>query len=58
MSTPQITVSERAQEHIRVQVQQTRTNFLRLGVKRAAVTALCTRWIFSNLPNPTITLSQ
>lgn len=35
MSTPQITVSERAQEHIRVQVQQTRTNFLRLGVKES-----------------------
>ena len=35
MSTPQITVSERAQEHIRVQVQQPRTNFLRLGVKES-----------------------
>ncbi|MCH1597705.1 MAG: iron-sulfur cluster assembly accessory protein [Pseudomonadales bacterium] len=35
MSTPQITVSKRAQEHIRVQVQQTRTNFLRLGVKES-----------------------
>lgn len=35
MSTPKITVSERAQEHIRVQVQQTRTNFLRLGVKES-----------------------
>ena len=35
MSTPQITVSERAQAHIRTQVALTRSNFLRLGVKES-----------------------
>lgn len=35
MSTPQITVSERAQAHIRTQVALTRSNYLRLGVKES-----------------------
>ena len=35
MSTPQITVSERAQAHIRAQVSLTRSNYLRLGVKES-----------------------
>ena len=35
MSTPQITVSERAHKHIRVQVQPTRTQYPRLGVKES-----------------------
>lgn len=35
MSTPQITVSQRAQAHIRDQVAQTRSKFLRLGVKES-----------------------
>lgn len=35
MSIPQITVSERAQAHIRTQVALTRSNFLRLGVKES-----------------------
>lgn len=35
MSTPQITVSERAQEHIRRQVVLTRSQYLRLGVKES-----------------------
>ena len=35
MSTPQITVSERAQAHIRTQVALTRSSYLRLGVKES-----------------------
>lgn len=35
MKTPQISVSQRAQDHIRAQVEQTRSNFLRLGVKES-----------------------
>lgn len=35
MKTPQISVSQRAQAHIRTQVEQTRSNFLRLGVKES-----------------------
>lgn len=35
MKTPQISVSQRAQDHIRAQVEQTQSNFLRLGVKES-----------------------
>jgi len=35
MKTPQISVSQRAHAHIRTQVEQTRSNFLRLGVKES-----------------------
>ena len=35
MKTPQISVSQRDQDHIRAQVEQTRSNFLRLGVKES-----------------------
>ena len=35
MKTPQISVSQRAHAHIRTQVEQTRSNYLRLGVKES-----------------------
>lgn len=35
MSTPQISVSPRAQAHIKTQVEQTQSNYLRLGVKES-----------------------
>jgi iron-sulfur cluster assembly accessory protein len=35
MKTPQISVSPRAHAHIRAQVELTRSNFLRLGVKES-----------------------
>ena len=35
MNTPQISVSERARAHIKTQVEQTRSSFLRLGVKES-----------------------
>ena len=35
MSTPQISVSQRAEAHIKTQVEQTQSNYLRLGVKES-----------------------
>ena len=35
MSTPQISVSQRAQAHIKNQVEQTQSRYLRLGVKES-----------------------
>lgn len=35
MSTPQISVSQRAQAHIKTQVEQTQSRYLRLGVKES-----------------------
>ena len=35
MSTPQITVSQRAEAHIKTQVEQTQSRYLRLGVKES-----------------------
>ena len=35
MSTPQISVSQRAEAHIKTQVEQTQSRYLRLGVKES-----------------------
>ena len=35
MSTPQISVSQSAQAHIKIQVEQTQSRYLRLGVKES-----------------------
>lgn len=35
MSTPQISVSQRAEAHIKTQVKQTQSRYLRLGVKES-----------------------